>query len=77
VPVSAEVRRGLETRRELAEEAQHCGQVLGAVARHGFLQEQSGLHGNNLVFSGVAQGLQVVPVLQKCSDVVVVQAPLP
>jgi len=48
VPVSAEVRRGLETRRELAEEAQHCGQVLGAVARHGFLQEQSGLHGNNL-----------------------------
>jgi hypothetical protein len=48
VPVSAKVRRGLEARGELAEEAQHGGQVLGTVVRHGFLQEQGGLHRNNL-----------------------------
>lgn len=54
MPVSAEVRCGLEARSELAEEAQHCSQVVGAVLRHGFLQEQGRLHGDHLGQSTLA-----------------------
>lgn len=44
MPVSAVVRRRLEGRRELGEEAQHGGEVLRAVYGHSFLQEQDRLH---------------------------------
>ena len=48
VLISAIVRRRLEARRELREEAQHSSKVPRAVIGHGFLQEQDRLHGDNL-----------------------------
>jgi hypothetical protein len=62
MPVSTEVRRGLEVWRELAEETQHSGQARGAVRRHGFLQKQGRMHGNNLGQSSCrlySQGIQM------------------